>query len=62
VGSTLVVEGDEDVDVGLEFGDRGGLDGLGSQPFLQGLLESLDLAAGRRMVGGRVDLDYVQAT
>jgi hypothetical protein len=57
----VVVLIDEGIDEGLEFGDRGGLDGLGAQPFLHGLLKSLDLAAGGGVGWAGVLLDHVQA-
>jgi hypothetical protein len=58
VWSAVVVFVGEGVELGLQFGDRGG-GGLVGQPFLEGLLESLDLAAGGRVVGGGVDLNDV---
>jgi hypothetical protein len=60
VWSAVVVFVGEGVELGLQFGDRGG-GGLAGQPFLEGLLESFDFAAGGRVVGGGVDLDDVQA-
>ena len=41
----------------LQVGDGGGLSWLGSQPVLEGLLESLDFAAGGGVVGSAVLLD-----
>jgi hypothetical protein len=52
VRAVLVVGGDEEVDEGLQVGDRGRLEWLGGQPLLQGLLEAFDLAAGGRVVRG----------
>ena len=50
VGSPMVVDLDELIDQVLEAGD--GLGGWpGGHPFLEGLLESFDLAAGGGMVG-----------
>ena len=49
----VVVDIDEGVDVGLEFGDGGGC-WLSAEPFLEGLLESFDFAAGGWVVGSRV--------
>jgi hypothetical protein len=49
----VVVELDEDVDEGLQLVGRGGLDGLGMQPLLHGLLEAFDLAAGGWVVSFR---------
>jgi hypothetical protein len=46
VRPTSVVLLGEDLEEGLEFGDRLGLLGLGAQPLLEGLLEAFDLAAG----------------
>ena len=52
----LVVVGlDEGVELGLKFGEGGGA-GLAGEPFFEGLVESLDLAAGGGVVGGGVDL------
>ena len=45
-----VVVGDEGVAEGLQLGQRGGLAGLGTEPFLQCLLEPFHLAAGGGMV------------
>jgi hypothetical protein len=51
VRSALVVLGDECVQQGLQLGEGGGLDGLGDQPLLEGLLEAFDLAAGSGLSG-----------
>ena len=48
-----VVVGGEGVELGLELG-QGGCRGLGGQPFLQGLLESLDFALGLGVVRAAV--------
>jgi hypothetical protein len=48
------------VEQGLQVGDRGGLRGLGVQPFLGRLLEPFDLAAGGRVVRAAVLLGHVQ--
>src|SRR3954453_18412251 len=58
--AVLVVGVDEEVDEGLQVGDRGRLEWLGSQPLLQGLLEAFDLAAGGRMVRAGVLLCDVE--
>ena len=42
VRAPVVVFVAESVEQHLELGDRGGLDGLGAQPLLEGLLEPLD--------------------
>ena len=57
----VVVLLDEGVDEGLQLVDRGRLDGLGAQPFLEGLLEAFDLAAGLGVVGAGVLLGDVPA-
>ena len=49
VGSKLVVDALEAVELGLQLDDGGG-GGLGSEPALQGLVEAFDLALGLRMV------------
>jgi hypothetical protein len=49
VGALVVVVGGQGVELGLQFGD-GGRGGLGGQPFLERLLEPLDLALGLRVV------------
>jgi len=61
VGSAVVVLIDEGIEEGLELGDRGRLERLFAEPFLQRLLEALDLAAGGRVAGSRVLLDHVPA-
>lgn len=61
MGSLLVVDGHEDVDEGLELGDRGWLRGLGSEPVLQGLLEAFDFAAGGGVVRSGVLLVDAEA-
>ncbi len=60
VGPVLVVLDDEQVEQGLQFGDRGGLDGLGAQPLLQRLLDAFDLAAGGGVIWGAVLLHDAQ--
>ena len=50
----MVVDVDEGVDLGLQFG-QGRCSGLAGEPAFEGLLEA-DLAAGGRMVRGGVDL------
>ena len=62
VRAAVVVLVDEGVEQGLQLGDRGGLVGLGAEPVLHGLLESLDLAAGGGVAGSGVLLDDVQAS
>ena len=49
VGPLVVVVGGKGAGLGLEPGEGGGW-GLGGQPFLQGLLEPLDLALGLGVV------------
>jgi hypothetical protein len=49
----VVVDLDEGVELGLEFGECGRW-WLGAQPALHRLLETLDFAAGGRMVGSGV--------
>ena len=61
VRAVVVVGGDEAVEQGLELGDGGRLDRLGGQPFLEGLLEAFDLAAGGRVVRAGVLLGDAQA-
>jgi len=51
----VVVDVDEGVDLGLQFG-QGRCSGLAGEPAFEGLLEPFDLAAGGRMVRGGVDL------
>jgi hypothetical protein len=51
VGSAVVVLIDEGVEEGLELGDRGRLERLFAEPFLQRLLEALHLPAGGGVVG-----------
>ena len=46
VGPVLVVVLAEGVDQGLQLGDGRGLVWLGGEPFLEGLLEAFDFAAG----------------
>jgi hypothetical protein len=46
----VVVVGGEGVELGLQAGEVSG-GGLGGEPFLDGLLEPLDLALGLRVVG-----------
>lgn len=53
----MVVVGDERVDLGLECADCRGA-GLSAEPFLHRLLEALDLAACRWMVGSAVLLTH----
>jgi len=55
VRAAVVVLGDELIELVLQFGDGGGA-GLGFETFLQGLVETFDLAAGGWVVGGGVDL------
>ena len=50
MGSVMVVVVDERVELDLQFGEVAG-EALTAQPFLQGLLEPLDLAAGLGVVG-----------
>ena len=50
VGSVVVVDASEFVELGLQRGDVGGW-GLGAEPAFEGLLEAFDFAAGARMVG-----------
>ena len=54
VGSSVVVFIDEGVDQGLEFVVGCWLWGLGCQPFLEGLVEAFDFAAGGGVVGSGV--------
>jgi hypothetical protein len=56
-----VVDAGEGVQEVLELGERGRLGGLGAQPFLQGLLESLRLALGLGVVRFAVLLPDSQA-
>ena len=51
----VVVDLDEGVELGLEFGNRS-RGRLGAVPFLHGLLEAFDFAAGGGMVGSGVFL------
>ena len=48
-----VVVGGEGIQLGLQFGDGGGRV-LAGEPFFEGLVEALDLAAGLRVVGPAV--------
>ena len=57
VRAAVVVFVDEGVELGLEFGDGGGL-GLTDEPLLEGLVEAFDLSARGGVVGGGVDVDY----
>jgi hypothetical protein len=59
VGSKLVVDALEAVELGLQVGQSGG-GGLSGEPALQGLVEALDLALGLRMVGMAVLLGDAQ--
>ena len=56
----VVVLGDEGIEKVLQLGQGSGLDGSGAEPLLQGLLESLDFAAGGGAVGSGVLLDHVE--
>ena len=60
MGPVPVVLVSEDLEQGLQFGDRGRLGGLGAQPLLHRLLEPFDLALGLRVVGLAVLLGDVQ--
>jgi hypothetical protein len=53
VGSVVVVDVDEGVELVLEFGE-GARAGLGAQPFLHRELETFDFAAGGWVVGSGV--------
>jgi hypothetical protein len=57
----MVVDRGELVEQGLQLDQGAGLDGLGGQPLLEGLLEPLHLAAGGGVVGAGVLLRHVQA-
>src|SRR5262245_6630213 len=57
----MVVDVDEAVEQRLQVGQRGGLNGLGGQPLLQRLLESLYLAAGGGVVRPAVLLHHAEA-
>jgi len=58
----VVVLVGEHVDQRLQLADRRGLPGLGAEPFLEGLLEAFDFAAGGGVVGSGVLLhDVVSA-
>ena len=59
VGSALVVLVDELVEESLEFRQGGG-GWLGGEPFLEGLLEAFDFAAGGGVVGAGVLLGDVE--
>jgi hypothetical protein len=56
-----VVDDGERVEQGLQISQGGGLDGLGAEPVLHGLLESLHLALGLGVVRFPVLLDDPQA-
>src|SRR4029079_7531343 len=60
VWSVVVVLGDEGIEKVLQLGQGSGLDGSGAEPLLQGLLESLDFAAGGGAVGWGVLLVHVE--
>lgn len=60
MSAAVVVLIDEGIDEGLELGDPGGLVGLLAEPFLHGLLEAFDLAAGGGVGWSGVLLDHVQ--
>jgi hypothetical protein len=59
VGSKLVADALEAVELGLQLGDGGGR-WLGCEPALQGLVEAFDLALGLRIVGMAVLLRDAQ--
>ncbi|MDZ4235169.1 MAG: hypothetical protein U1C73_15730 [Dietzia sp.] len=59
MGSVVVVDLDEGVELVLQLGD-GCRGRLGSEPLLHGLLEALDLAAGGGVVGSAVLLADAQ--
>jgi hypothetical protein len=59
-GSAWLVKG-KFTDEGLSLADRGGLFGLGGEPLLHSLLESLDLAAGNGVVGTGVLLENTES-
>jgi hypothetical protein len=61
VRPAVVVGRGERVEQGLQLGEGGGLDGLGAQPLLEGLLEAFGLAAGGGVVGAGVLLRHAQA-
>jgi hypothetical protein len=61
VRAVLVIELDEGVEEALQLADRGGLDRLGGQPLLHGLLESFGFAAGGGVVGAGVLLHHAEA-
>jgi hypothetical protein len=50
VRAPCVVDACEDVELGLELGEGGGLAGLGAEPLLHGLLEAFRLALGLGVV------------
>jgi hypothetical protein len=60
VGSKLVIDALEAVELGLQLLQGGG-GGLSGEPALQGLVEAFDLALGLRMVGMAVLLGDAQA-
>ena len=60
MGSLVVVDRDERVELVLELADRGG-GGLVAEPALHGLLESFDFAAGGGVVGSAVLLADAQS-
>jgi hypothetical protein len=60
VWAVVVVGLDEGIELGLKFGEGGGA-GVAGEPFFEGLVESLDLAAGGGVVGAGVDLSDPEA-
>jgi hypothetical protein len=62
VGPVVVVDGGERLEQGLQLDQGAGLDGLGGEPFLEGLLEAFHLAAGGGVVGAGVLLDHAEAS
>jgi hypothetical protein len=61
VRAAVVVLAGERVELGLELGEVRGLGWLGAEPFLECLLESLDLALGLGVVRLPVLLSYAKA-
>ncbi len=61
VRALVVVDAGEGVQQGLEVGEGGGLDGLGAEPVLHGLLESFDFPLGLGVVRLAVLLLYAEA-